>query len=93
LPQGAALSVQRLQEVVLQVEVPRAEVLPASRQEVEASHQEVEASHQEVEASHQEVEASHQEAEAYREVAYRQGEGHRVEGAYPGLRRGASCRV
>ena len=77
---------QRLQEVVLQVEVPRAEVLPASRQEVEASHQEVE-------ASHQEVEASHQEAEAYREVAYRQGEGHRVEGAYPGLRRGASCRV
>ena len=86
MPQGAALSVQRLQEVVLQVEVPRAEVLPASRQEVEASHQEVE-------ASHQEVEASHQEAEAYREVAYRQGEGHRVEGAYPGLRRGASCRV
>ena len=79
MPQGAALSVQRLQEVVLQVEVPRAEVLPASRQEVEASHQE--------------VEASHQEAEAYREVAYRQGEGHRVEGAYPGLRRGASCRV
>ena len=59
--------------------VLQAEVLPAS--------------HQEVEASQQEAEASHQEAEAYREVAYRQGEGPRVEGAYPGLRRGASYRV